>query len=769
MDDPWGSPWAEPSSKPTLAPAEPPSALLSPPPRAFFAATSPGASPWGDDAGGFGDWAEPGTDRPDESPTSPNWGAWGETSPKRPTPNTQLDHNGKASPVVWPGSAAPSPRLSPLPRSRTSPSRRPSATDPWAAELSQSLARVDDPTPNVSESGQKSRTPNEQQLLYENPSFAQSKTAAEAADIEPPTGSVSNPEQIAQDETQDVASSPRPSMTTSVDSTHAGDGRESPITPLEEAKQRVQPVSRSASGKVQELVGMFDSLARSASEEPEQNRSTSPEEEAPNTNHAGTLTLSTDNTSSRPCPLVDEDQDNIDVGQPGVVSFESSASPATPTSIFNPQAFEHDTEMPAALTEEHYRKHSIAITEIVAKHGPMDFRPDLEAFEKAFAKISPPPISTTDGLDPQNAVIKDSFGEISERKTWYRISRFGSMRKHDLGDDENYTRVTWPVTTLHDDTIVIVRRWMEEDSFVGKSMLGGNKRRSVFNWDSSAAPVDLSTIYARKSSLEHERSSSESVARRAAQSPSQPAGRYSRHTSQSDAASFIPPHAPLPAFGWSSTSTKPSVSFAPPPPPPVVDLKRPSSGARASSRTSTPVQPLVLATAGQHATKAAEEDEDDWGDMVTSPGLENHTPVNVDSAFVAPAPPSVSEQLAKKAVEHATVPSSGMEANDDFSFFESQSPATARSESDYPTKHMANKAASALTSTPLRSTTPSLPSPPLSIQKPAAILSPAKTSVPLATARADSLSSCALPVPDEELKIFKAIVDNLPDLSYMLR
>src|SRR6478609_5242817 len=71
-----------------------------------------------------------------------------------------------------------------------------------------------------------------------------------------------------------------------------------------------------------------------------------------------------------------------------------------------------------------------------------------------------------------DVIIDDSFTSISERKAWYLMSRPGSMRKHNLGDDENYVRVGWGNSQVREQAIRIVRRWMEEDSITGRVVLG---------------------------------------------------------------------------------------------------------------------------------------------------------------------------------------------------------------------------------------------------------------------------------------------------------
>ncbi|KAH7033573.1 uncharacterized protein B0I36DRAFT_362223 [Microdochium trichocladiopsis] len=777
MDDPWGSPWAEPTLKPTTAAPEPPSSLLSPPPKAFFGATSPGASPWGDDAGDFGEWAGPNSNKHDDSPASADWGAWGETSPTRLAPTSQLDHIGKASPVAWPSSAVPSPRLSPLPRSRASSTRRPSGTDPWVAELSQNLAKVDSRVLLVPETEQNPHAPRGYHTPPESKSVSQDGTRLEQ-DEEGRILNTSTDPNDAIPADAPVETTPRSSFAASMDSACDTARQDSPTTPLDEGlKGQVNSDAKSASGKVQELVGMFDSLARSASVEPEQRDSRAQGEVEHDagcaSSHNTPVVLSVSDQAAR-----DGEDDHlqgrvVDSRQSSSVQSEGLATPEA-SGI---EQHAHDDQSSTFTETIPSQGHSDTIDGIINKYGPLTFEPNLGAFEQAYAKIVTPVVAVSEGVEPHDGIIKDSFGEITERKTWYRISRFGSMRKHDLGDDDSYTRVAWPVTRLHDDTITIVRRWMEEDSFVGKSMLGGSKRTSVFNWDSPAAPVDLSTIYARKSSIEATPSSNSSAARHTAQSSESSqvsawAGkRHSRGPSQTDVPLSVAQQ-PTPAFGWSSTKPKATVSFAPPPPAPS---PMPSVAIKTASQASRPaksvvgVEPLVLVKPSPPGAKTAgddEDDDDDWGDMVASPGIENNTPVQMNGAFMPPVPGPASTQPVIKPSVSFEPPRADVLGNEDFSLFDNQrSDSTGNSligasnlAGDIrPTQ---SKPIPALGSSLAMSTKPVLsskaPNSPHGL--PATSQASTMRQAPT-TSNADS---------EEESRIAKTIVDNLPDLSYML-
>ncbi|KAH7152145.1 hypothetical protein B0J13DRAFT_547709 [Dactylonectria estremocensis] len=252
---------------------------------------------------------------------------------------------------------------------------------------------------------------------------------------------------------------------------------------------------------------------------------------------------------------------------------------------------------------------------------------NLTNLDKLFPSVDtsfPPPEPVPD------VIIDDTFASIDERKTWYRISRPGSIRKHKLGDDENYVRISWGTSTLRDEGIRIVRRWMEEDSIAGRVVLGrragGAASGRIFNWDSSARQTEFSI--------------SELLSRNS----------HSRHASNNSKTTVASPTTP--AFGWSNGSASLTVAIPPPEthvapitqpspqkkslPAPVVPvlqpIGRPSSIVQPiASPTSPLAQPSVIAESNHSRPAKVEDikntngqvegsdDDDDWGEMVSSP------------------------------------------------------------------------------------------------------------------------------------------------------
>ncbi|AEO56611.1 hypothetical protein MYCTH_2301714 [Thermothelomyces thermophilus ATCC 42464] len=624
MDDPWGSPWATAEGDRELKPGSPAKSDIVPPPRAFLpASSSPRVpaiveqSPWGGDDVGFGEWTTA-----SDAATHSVWAApWGGSSPNLPaTPRDDL--LGKSSPITLPGSiATPGP-------ANGSRLRQPSP-DPWGSGFSSHRSSHDAvTTPRlVVESASPADSPID--TLKENPfgireeavwdkfeTKTEEFTAAQTTTIPEPTAATRDPtegEGVEDYETTPASVSgddarlsvesnrqtrgDRSSTPSNENTDHEGERPDSPITSVDEEQRSSRFSTRKLSGKVQELVVKFDGLARAASEEHPpiaRTRSISP------------------SVSSKKDGREDDPRDAVDDADFG----ESEDADAVADGDTDERAMEPPSQPEQPAPNQHRREHSganDASTALlpplpdspspIAKFGPLDFHVDLELVTKLFpptaAELSHEAKVDREVLDH---VINDSFTEISQRKTWYRISRLGSTRRHDAGDDESYRRVAWPSSTVHDETIKIVRRWMEEDSIAGRIALGGRvskTQKNMFGWDSSAEPVALDAVFKKKSSHT-----------RAALSQPPPASTLSLELA--DASATHSPQRPthrasgsvgpaVPSFGWNTGSLAPS------------------------SQTSTtgmiPEPPNATASAPAPTTSqtADEDDDDEWGEMVSSP------------------------------------------------------------------------------------------------------------------------------------------------------
>ncbi|KAF3068943.1 hypothetical protein GL218_08240 [Daldinia childiae] len=521
MDDPWGSPWALPETTAKNDPptSSPPKNLLSPPPRAFFGSASnfQTQSPWATE-GGLGDWT--GTEQSDVAANTADWGVWAEPSPLISQSSPRPDEFGKRSSVALPSSAATSPGLRPLPRSRTSSVYRHHSPDPWATEVSLHDKKDDSSTPvnalgisNVDSQHELSNPPmlavpkqdvtNIQETREDNTKLKEEieqipADGLQVWELPSPLSGIEKRQDSGFDsapkiDVQDALS--RPPSTASLNSSNGLDHQDSPITSIDEdTRSRLQNSSRKASGKVQELVGMYDCLAKIPIEE----SSASTRLEPPN-GESGRRSRSPSQIGSTGGDTDFGDFEDVR-SEDGEPAFDSNTPLAAPKRLYTPTPQPEDTP-----TENHISEHlerntstaakvSVPVQQLIDKFGPIQFDIDFQLVDKLFPDLSQGlkgDVNARESSDVPDQIIKDSFTTISERKTWYRLSRYGSMRKHDLGDDDNYHRVEWPTSNLHGDVIKIVRRWMEEDSISGRVTLGAGIRTSVFNWGSSAAPVDL--------------------------------------------------------------------------------------------------------------------------------------------------------------------------------------------------------------------------------------------------------------------------------------
>ncbi|KAJ4863835.1 hypothetical protein T069G_00365 [Trichoderma breve] len=226
---------------------------------------------------------------------------------------------------------------------------------------------------------------------------------------------------------------------------------------------------------------------------------------------------------------------------------------------------------------------------------------DLTKLDDLFP--STPPIKTEPELVP-DVIIDDAFAPSNERRAWYRISRYGSKRKHDLGGDENYVRVSWSKSQIRERTTQTVRRWMEEDSITGRVVLGrrlGGSGAVMFNWNSPAPQVEIGEFLGR-----HSRNSSLTVQSPvaspttssfawASSGPSSPAA--SRHPlanelARADAQEAQSPKEPK------ADSARQSLSLDPPP-----------QHTRAHIPSPIQIPPTYPIN---------KEDDDDWGEMMTA-------------------------------------------------------------------------------------------------------------------------------------------------------
>ncbi|KAG8163508.1 hypothetical protein KVR01_006805 [Diaporthe batatas] len=685
MEDPWGSPWATDTNT-SLEPTIPRSTLELPSRTLTRQRSFSTASPWAVEDDALNDWAsaDPGLALPTPAAASSSiWGGWGsENGPN--SSQTQLAHPPRAregslgmhSPS-WP--AATSPGLPPARTiSRRSSSRslfRQPSPDPWAVEFPEN--RLSLPTPALVSAEQAAFSTLDRHDEEDEEEIAKIREEEQAVGAAPDTGTAQNVETTQnQDSTRDEEvdpvtktddevskgedvegtnpRSPSDSRHSSVSAgSHHDDRPDSPITSMDEdAKDRPKALRR-PSVKVQEMVDKFDGMTkpkegglsvpvapggrkRSASRGGASIRSTRTEDISEFGEFEDAETFDSAPPSRKPS-VAGSSRPGSRVG-PAVSALQPSSRGSGPANLSTPRP----------IPEERAN----SFQDLRTRFGPVAFTAELGGIDKLFdiAKLDAEQPSAKDySLDAVDGIINDSFSSVSERKTWYRISRPGSMRRHNLGDDENYRRVTWPASKMREETNQVVRRWMEEDSFSGGRPSFGNNRPvkgGAFNWDAKAEPLSMDQIFGkRKSAQPPPKPASATVPRPLSLQPKS-AATHARNLSagvkslppRSPGVSSLPPPSPMsipgppksPAFGW-STMTNGSVTPASSRPPSIAarqSLDVPSSTLNSTAGiTTSAAEPesrssLQLVAPSVSSNVLVEEDEDEeWGEMVASPSV----------------------------------------------------------------------------------------------------------------------------------------------------
>lgn len=686
MDDPWGSPWATNDSNPALEPLPRALTNLELPGRTLHrnrSATS--ISPWAVEDDVLNAWATPEPARAlaptAATPTTP-WSGWGG---EHGLNSSQISLTGRAregslglpSPTAWPSSASLAPPGSKTLSRRSSAlslSRQPSP-DPWAAEFSQNRlslpAPVHIPAEQAAISTLETSAEVEEDDEYRKNTDDDTSPRAEIEDahvrdldatpvpdpgqdveVQPENGGDNEPRDQ-KDQEEEPPDSPSASRHSSISNDSRHDERlDSPITSMDEDCKDRPPMLRRPSTKVQELVDKFDGLAKKTDDTllapvPVDGRRRSA------SRSVSMRSFRTDATSDFGDFEDAEDLDSLKLPRKSSVT----GSPRPPSS--------HAGRLRSA-SKSSLRNAAVApviaspireeapnrFQELRAKFGPVSFTPDLELVDKLFdvAKLDEEQPSTKDySLDAVDGIIRDSFTTVSERKTWYRISRPGTMRKHDMGDDDNYRRVTWVGSKVRENAGKIVRRWMEEGSYAGRPSNGGRPmaKGGAFNWDAKAEPLSFDKIFGKRKSVQPPKPEPAQSLRPLSLQPQPTAPAHSRNPSAG--VKSLPPRSPLsipappagPAFGWSTGAND---SSAPASARPSIDCARQSlevgsirsghsraaSVQESESRSSlhltpppsvSPPQPLKPSNTSVLAID--EDDDEEWGEMIASPATDS--------------------------------------------------------------------------------------------------------------------------------------------------
>jgi hypothetical protein len=600
---------------------------------------------------------------------------------------------------------------------------------------------------------------------------------------------------------EDVPQSSRSSLSLSEHSQRHETTNDSPHT-SPDRESRPVPVETKDTSKVKELVQLFDGLAVESPSTPD-GRSN---EDLPLASSKPTL--------EEPSPAETEDEfgdfeDGVSFVSASAGSDEPEVSTDAPTSVESSKT----PEKPIISRPEERR---------TFERGSIKFDINKSIVDQLYSDKEVLPGSTNYGPSDVDIPITDSLLTVEQRKVWYRISRYGTMRKHNSGDDDAYVRMGWQDSKVREKTLDIVHKWMEEGRLGAGMALGGVGRvEAMFSWgkpgqapntealhiarkasqSSKAKQPALHTSPPRQSSAPtvkpvHKRQkSSISSVKSIVSSPVEPSPRFSWSTAQ--------PASPDPATAITSASrdSQPE-SFRQEP------VMRPISKAFESpSPVPVPIEPLKPKPVAPPAPEQhkevipkANDDDDEWGEMVASPTTPNFPDISSFPSFsqgngssrttpdlshagmsnnhvrkhfrnsslgnqaTTPAKPFDMDAFVPKASNRSslgdlsklTSSSEDPWANADFSFFESPSTMPTSVPVSKPSLHtskpspfasrpipVALKTTPASTTESAKSTSPQIPSEPPVGRKSKAEL--------------------------EQDKIVRDIISGLPDLSYMLR
>jgi hypothetical protein len=837
MDDPWGSPWADESPRPlpkldklvSKNPVTPDKALV---------ASQDSRSPWDDDDG-FGEWATlPATDELQadaqdgpEQAESVEWNASVKEELTQGKSHIRPDGSGWFSREIQPTSGGSlglemppvaGRSLSPDPWAQDAPGAEEKAQSPLVAESNACEESTTNDTDDEEAQGRMATAENEDDYgtqavdeldksvppnSFDETSIAKSSINQDqdgATELLDNTATDIQAEGVTQGES--LAS--RPSSSPSDHSHHDEVLTESPRTSFEEEEKKPR-LEREGSSKVKEMVRLFDGLATDEG-------GVEGGVEIPG--HAGGIDATDDHFDTPVAAQSEDDFGDFEEGTSHVTTKAHSTeeAPTKPEEKSLDKADVHGASALPASTEEPTINTS---DQLVKPHDPVHFETDLSLLSHIFGQT--PDVEFVHA-DPKQApeidtIIQDSFSSTDERKTWYRISRYSTMRKHNAGDEDSYVRINWKDAKVRAKTLKIVERWIEEDRTGGGAILGGGTRLgSMFGWgQKNAAPMSVAAALASRSGKEvtHlDRTALSASTRNSDASPihGSSSSRTSLEQMSASRNSFqSPASATAPQFSWSTetpiSATAEATLPALPPPMSPKSSRQPfgdSSSlpkvAKESSLRNPPASASILAISksssalhskpaagnttklGQHsgnqnvpeppAAEPRSEMDDDWGEMISSPALSNPPPINeaaevqTGSGFgevwspsleadspatilshpseepssermIAPQsvggifiPSSVEDHAVKLETTSSAAPKSDAWATADFSFFDSPAPSR-------PT------------------TVPRAPIPTASIP----------SLVPIKQSQGSSREQA------EQDRIVKSIVQNLPDLSYMLR
>ncbi|KFY11328.1 hypothetical protein V491_07256 [Pseudogymnoascus sp. VKM F-3775] len=440
---------------------------------------------------------------------------------------------------------------------------------------------------------------------------------------------------------KDAPQSSRSSSSLSEHSHHHETTSDSPHT-SPDGESRHIPVEPKDTSKVKDLVQLFDGLAVESPSTPERRSN----------EH-----LPLDSSEPAPeehSPAESEDEfgdfeDGVSFVSTNADSDEPKVSTDASTSM---KASENpDLEKPIISRPEERR---------TFERGSVNFDIDKSIVDRLFLDNETLPKSTNYGpSDIDNPT--DSLLTVEQRKVWYRISRYGTMRKHNSGDDDAYVRMGWQHSKVREKTLDIVHKWMEEGRLGAGMTLGVGRVEAMFSWgkpgqapNSEALPV---TRKASQSSKAKQPALHTSPPRESGHDV-KPSHKRQKSSVGSIKSIISSPIEPSPRFSWSSAQpaspglataiTPVSNDFHPeslrqePVIPPI------SKAFESPSPVPVPIEPLKPKPAAEppapeqrrEDVPKANDDDDEWGEMVASPATPNFPVLSGFPSSQVNAPPN---------------------------------------------------------------------------------------------------------------------------------
>ncbi|CAD6443439.1 edc3f25d-fd62-424b-906a-97614a550504-CDS [Sclerotinia trifoliorum] len=363
--------------------------------------------------------------------------------------------------------------------------------------------------------------------------------------------------------------SSRPSSSPSDTDNHDELLPDSARTSLDEEPKRSRNI-RAVSPSAQEVVEQFDGLAESEDKSAVEDVKL-PEKASAEPDDEDVAVIKPENSED------DELQEDSNAEEPDDDEFGDFGDFEEGLSDDGEELVKNHDSMKAPISSELATPHNEP-SEIRSQErpsGPVDFSINLSSVKTLFGETEEKNDEAVEKIFIPDTLIADTFASADERKMWYRISRYGTMRKYNTGDDENYVRISWAQSKVKLDTQKIVARWMEEDRNSGHVSLGGTgKGGSLFGWnDPNAPPVPLATVLgSKRKSLKlgakHEAKELVEVPKKLARDRSRSKSRSSSKPRENSSTKSMdsgidvkaPPQSPAVQFGWNSSPTAQTAS-----------------------------------------------------------------------------------------------------------------------------------------------------------------------------------------------------------------